>query len=261
MGVNAAVEHASVVTALVLFDIDGTLVAPNGAGRAALLATGTQLFGESFTVEGLDPSGKLDPAIFEELAARHPHVDLRGRSGEFQRHYLAAMRSQTHRMRALPGASAALTRLAREPGVVLGILTGNLPAVATLKLVATGLTPAGAADPFAVRVHGDEAAQRADLVPLALQRLHQRRGEVRPIRPVVVGDTPRDVEAAHAHGAPVLAVATGRWSSDALQAAGADRVAPDLVDLTPLLELIALVRSTETVPPQADAGPPGASGG
>ena len=58
---------------------------------------------------------------------------------------------------------------------------------------------------------------------------------------VVVGDTPRDVEAAHAAGAVAVGVATGRSSRDELHAAGAEHVFDDLSDPR---RLVAGVRST-----------------
>lgn len=234
------------LTALVLFDIDGTLVTAGGAGRRALLEAGTALFGDAFSVDGLDPSGKLDPAIFQELADRLPGLDLRGRAQAFHRHYLAAMRREVRTLRALPGAGATLQRLAAEESVALGVLTGNFREVAAMKLEAAGLAGPGR-DPFAVRVHGDEAPDRAALVPLALGRFRERFGAAAgtPL-PLLVGDTPRDVEAGHAYGAAVLGVATGRWSAADLRDAGADRVVPDLRDPRPLLELLA--HTLETTP-------------
>lgn len=227
---------------LVLFDIDGTLVTPGGAGRRALLAAGTGLFGEAFSLAGLDPSGKLDPAIFDELVALHPQLDLRGRAEAFQHAYLDAMRREVLELRPLPGVPALLRRLARLPGVALGVLTGNVRTVARLKLEAAGLAPAGR-DPFLVRVHGDEADDRAALVPLALRRYREVRGGP-PAGLLLVGDTPRDVEAGRAHGVPVLAVATGRWPAEALATAGADRVVPDLRDPAPLLQMLGVFGAT-----------------
>jgi phosphoglycolate phosphatase-like HAD superfamily hydrolase len=55
---------------------------------------------------------------------------------------------------------------------------------------------------------------------------------------VIVGDTPRDVECARAHGCVSFAVATGKYGVDDLRAAGADSVVPDLSDPGPLLALI-----------------------
>jgi len=63
-------------------------------------------------------------------------------------------------------------------------------------------------------------------------------GPVDPRRVVIVGDTPRDVECAHAHGCFAFAVATGRYSAEALAAAGADRVVADFRDPTPLFEIL-----------------------
>ncbi len=47
----------------------------------------------------------------------------------------------------------------------------------------------------------------------------------------VVGDTPRDIEAARANSLPVIAVATGRYTFDELLALGPDVCATSLADL------------------------------
>ncbi len=233
---------ADLPRALVLFDIDGTLVTAGVAGRRALLEAGTTLYGDAFSLAGLDPSGKLDPAIFDELAELQPHLDLRARRATFHERYLAAMRREVHGLRPLPGVVDVLARLRREPRVALGVLTGNVREVAALKLAATGLARPGGPDPFAVRLCGDDGPTRADLVALAAAR-YAATGEG-PARLLLVGDTPRDVEAGRAHGVPVLGVATGRWSAEALAEAGADRVAADLRDPTPLLEMIGTALGT-----------------
>jgi phosphoglycolate phosphatase-like HAD superfamily hydrolase len=51
---------------------------------------------------------------------------------------------------------------------------------------------------------------------------------VEPARVYVVGDTPRDMAAAKAAGAVAVAVASGKYSVEALAAAGADHVLPSL---------------------------------
>jgi phosphoglycolate phosphatase-like HAD superfamily hydrolase len=53
-----------------------------------------------------------------------------------------------------------------------------------------------------------------------------------------VGDTPRDVECAHVHGAICIGVATGPYSYDALLQAGADHVVPDLTDPDAVLQFL-----------------------
>jgi phosphoglycolate phosphatase len=54
----------------------------------------------------------------------------------------------------------------------------------------------------------------------------------------LIGDTPLDVECAHAHGCIAFAVATGHHGVGELRAAGADVVVADFSDPEPLFELL-----------------------
>ncbi|NJP43123.1 HAD hydrolase-like protein [Actinacidiphila epipremni] len=124
---------------------------------------------------------------------------------------------------ALPGASLLLDSLAGSAGVVQTVVTGNVRAVAEIKLGVFGLDrhiewTAGA--------FGEDADERADLVRLALRRA----GDVPPDQAVLLGDTPADVAAGCAAGVPVIGVATGRSTTADLEAAGATRVLADLTD-------------------------------
>ena len=55
-------EHA----ALVLFDVDGTLIDARGAGRRALIDAGRALFGPAFTTDGVHFAGSIDALIIRE---------------------------------------------------------------------------------------------------------------------------------------------------------------------------------------------------
>jgi phosphoglycolate phosphatase-like HAD superfamily hydrolase len=74
---------------------------------------------------------------------------------------------------------------------------------------------------------GDDAEVRSDLVRVAIDRLSNGQ---RPHAVWVIGDTPLDIEAAHANGALALGVATGQRSVDELRADGGDIVLEDLSD-------------------------------
>jgi phosphoglycolate phosphatase-like HAD superfamily hydrolase len=60
----------------------------------------------------------------------------------------------------------------------------------------------------------------------------------------VVGDTPRDIDCAHAHGCFAFAVATGAYDTTALAEAGADLVVGNLADPSPLLDTVARLAAT-----------------
>src|SRR5262249_43337867 len=124
---------------------------------------------------------------------------------------------------ALPGVLTLLAQLRVDPRATLGLLTGNYAESGALKLRGVGIEP----DWFPIQAWGDRAATRPGLVPVALKQLTTAvpAGEV-----VVIGDTLRDVECAHANGCLCVAVGTGGTSVEALRAAGADVVVEDLRD-------------------------------
>ena len=55
---------------------------------------------------------------------------------------------------------------------------------------------------------------------------------------IVLGDTPLDIEGAHAAGARAIGVATGRFSVDELTASGADWALADLSDTAGVLRIL-----------------------
>jgi phosphoglycolate phosphatase len=90
---------------------------------------------------------------------------------------------------------------------------------------------------FAVGAFADDGPDRPSLVPFAMSRYSEHYG--RPIAPadvVLIGDTPRDVHAARAHGCRAVAVATGPYT--AAELCQADLVLDDLSCPAPLLEFL-----------------------
>ena len=122
---------------------------------------------------------------------------------------------------ALPGVTALLRRLQARSDVVLGLCTGNLERGAELKLTSAGLWSA-----FRFGGYGSDAEPRADVVRAAWRRA----SELGASEGVVIGDTPRDVIAAHDAGLPACGVATGRYSVHELAEHGAELVLPGFED-------------------------------
>jgi phosphoglycolate phosphatase-like HAD superfamily hydrolase len=211
---------------LLLFDIDGTLIRSetlavlNGFDRAF-----RQVFGIDQLVHRIDTSGMIDRQILAEIARLH------GRDPALEDVLAACQIIAEHcRMNpvtttVLPGVPE-LVGMLRETGYPLGVLTGNVQEVAWLKLRASGLD-----DTFQFGAFGDDADQRADLVPIALERARQTIGVDAPAdRTWIVGDTPRDIACARANGIRVIAVATGHWTAAQLAEHAPDALFPDLTD-------------------------------
>lgn len=124
----------------------------------------------------------------------------------------------------LPGVLELLDALAARADAAVGLLTGNFVRGARIKLGHFSLW-----DRFVLGAFGDDHVDRRDLVPVAIKEA-EGLGLV-PARVVVIGDTPLDIDCAHAHGATAVAVATGSYSREALMNAGADIAVETLAEL------------------------------
>ncbi len=228
---------------LVLFDIDGTLLHSNGLGRRALGRALAEHLHDPGVVDRVRFDGKTDPGIVAEVlrAAGVPHPDEPGRIGRILEIYVEHLEeeiagpSSGPEPRLLPGVLALLDRLAAEPRVLTGLLTGNVAAGADRKLRAVGLAPSR----FAVGAYGSDHARRDALPAIAASRAEPMLGH----RPqgadlVIIGDTPADVTCGASLGARALAVATGSYPASALEAAGAYRVFSTLEDCDTVCEAI-----------------------
>ena len=225
---------------LVLFDVDGTLLLTAGAGMRAMKRAAAELFGEAFRWDGIVTAGHLDPLIFAEAAVLNAIADHETHHATFRSRYLGALADELergrHAVRAMPGIHRALERLRTENRATVGLLTGNYPEAIPLKFGFVGIEPSW----FEITAFADDAPTRAGLVEVAIAKHAKRSGQpVDPRRVMIVGDTPRDVDCAHAHGCYAFGVATGGYDIAALRAAGADRVVADLDDPAPLFEVLA----------------------
>jgi phosphoglycolate phosphatase len=208
---------------LFLWDIDGTLVATGGAGMRALDRACTELFGIAGLEGKISAHGKTDPMLIDEIFRR-----FRGRDAEPHEHdrvlqrylqHLEAEVARSERYRIYPGVLESLA-VQETRGAAIGLATGNVARGAEIKLLRGDLWRR-----FPFGGFGSDAADRGALVARAIARAEAHAGRRFDRREVfVIGDTTRDVAAAHACGAVALAVATGPDRPDALRAAGADVV-------------------------------------
>jgi phosphoglycolate phosphatase len=225
---------------LLLFDIDGTLIATGGAGLRAMMRALRTVCDVPDEIHRVALAGRTDSIILRDvLSSTAQQLDhaLLGRIREtystFLRDELAASDGGPG---VLPGVPSLLAALGARRDVTLGLLTGNFPEAAEAKLRFYDLWHY-----FGWGAFGDDAYDRNDLLPVALERYRRRTStSIESDAVVIIGDTPRDVACARAGGARCISVATGIYSADDLRACGADAVLADLSDMSGFLTVAKL---------------------
>jgi phosphoglycolate phosphatase-like HAD superfamily hydrolase len=170
-------------------------------------STDTGILREAFNQAGISP----------EVLEAHTEAILEamGKTVAEQRHALDLVR--------MPGVEEVLRYLAGR-GALLGVATGNLEMIGWIKVEHAGLR-----EWFRFGGFSDHFPIRAELIGHAANKAREMAGAEAKI--CVVGDTPRDIEAARANSLPVIAVATGRYSFDELSELGPEVCTTSLADL------------------------------
>ena len=207
---------------LVLFDLDGTLLWTDGAGRRAIHRALVDVLGTPGPIEGFRFDGRTDGEIVRRLAEGAgiaPTDELLARVLD---RYVAFLREEiakpTQRTTVYPGVRELLDALEPRADCVLGLLTGNVREGAALKLDSGGL----ALERFRLGAFGSDSAHRPDLPAVAQRRAKEELAlDVSGHDIVIVGDTPADVTCGNGVGARSIGVATGSYSVAQLMEAGA----------------------------------------
>jgi beta-phosphoglucomutase-like phosphatase (HAD superfamily) len=213
---------------ILLFDIDGTLITTGGVGRRAIERAFDERYGRSdactsfrfdgmtdrliarqaLTILGVEPT---DAAIDDILAVyvRLLEVEVaRADVGQYRLH---------------SGIAEAL-RVAREHGAGVGLGTGNVREGARIKLSKVGIF-----EKFAFGGFGSDAEERGALIRHGAERgAEHLKQPLAKCRVVVIGDTPKDVDAAKSIGAESIGVGTGGFTAVDLRAHGATHAFPSL---------------------------------
>lgn len=222
--------------AIVLWDIDGTLLRTPGVGVRAFTSAVESVTGRPIALQRYDFGGKTDPLIALELLGALGLTDpalVDAVLAEVERTYGSLADELRATLVMLPGVPTLLSTCASlEVGQT--VVTGNIEIAARQKLAAGDIDVHLALD---CGGYGSDHHDRSELVRLALERLGRVRS-VDPARVWVVGDTPRDADCAAANGVHCLLVATGTYSYEQLSGLGADTVLRDLADVDAVLSIL-----------------------
>ncbi len=215
-----------------LLDIDGTLLRASGAGRRAFERALADHAGAPIdgAISTLRFDGMTDRGIVRESLALLGQPFAEAACDAILARYVAHLEGEIAApgFRVLPGVVALLEALTAR-GAAFGLCTGNVVAGARVKLRRGDLDRFFDWSPRGMHGFAEDGEARPRVVAAAVRRVSEALGRpVAPAEVLVVGDTPRDVWAAHEVGCPALCVATGNFDEAALREAGADAVAPDL---------------------------------
>lgn len=211
-----------------LFDIDGTLIHCSDAVHYfAFCHVLSSVAGKPVNLDGVTAHGNTDIGILRDAftLAGVPDHQWRAQLPQVCAEMCEFVESRHHELcvTALPGVEQVLRHLSSK-GAVLGLATGNLERIGRRKLQAARLLQL-----FDFGGWSDALERRQDVFERAVRRARALAGDDAHI--LVVGDTPADVQAAHVNQLPVMAVATGVYSFEQLEAENPEMCVHSLEEL------------------------------
>lgn len=224
---------------LLLFDIDGTLLKSNGAGRRAMNQSIAPMLGlDTLNLEGIDFGGRTDPQIIRDILMANglEQDEAEATLTEAINSFVVAY-SQTFQdeyVTALDGAVELVQALAEFQHIQLALLTGNVQPTAYIKVGGIGL-----ADYFPFGAFGSDHADRSYLPQVAVERALGYTGHTfREKDIVIIGDTKHDILCGRHLNVMSIAVSTGHYNSEDLSQYNPDYLLDDLSDTEKIIELI-----------------------
>lgn len=200
---------------VVFFDIDGTLLMTNGAGKKAIESCLSDHFKVNNPNADIDYGGRTDMSLIRELfqlnGLKEPTIDD---ISLFFGDYVARLKAelQISGSTILPGVAQLLSALEADDRYELGIITGNIEEGAEAKLSHHNIQ-----NFFRFGGYGNRMPKRDDIARegLAAAEDHLDR-KLDGKQCLVIGDTPHDIICSRAIGAYSVAVGTGYSNHESL---------------------------------------------
>ena len=214
---------------LVLFDIDGTLILTGGAGIKAFAEAFTEEFNLPHATESIEFAGRTDRGLACQVFRANQIEPTQANFDRFTEAYTQRLAKYlpADNTQPLPGVIELLDAIETMPAPpVLGLLTGNLPFGAELKLTHYHLWHR-----FEFGAFGDTTEDRNVIAQSAFENAQGQFSNLSPSEILIIGDTPADIHCAQSINARVLAVATGNFSEAQLADHQPTFLAPDLTGI------------------------------
>jgi phosphoglycolate phosphatase-like HAD superfamily hydrolase len=135
--------------------------------------------------------------------------------------------------RLLVGVEDILVELKTHKNIIIGLVTGNIEAIAYAKLKHLKID-----EYFVLGGFGNISAIRSDLVKDAIRKAEEKFGKIDKKDVFVIGDTIGDIAAARGAGTKVISVCTGDQTMEILNSKNPDYLFKNLSDTKKVLEVI-----------------------
>ncbi len=216
---------------LVCFDIDGTILSTNGAGRRAIHRALVDVLGTAGPIDTFRLDGRTDGEIVRRLAeaaaVSHDDATVDRVIDRYVEHLREEIARPGYATAVYPGVRDLLDVLEERTDCVIGLLTGNVARGAAAKLRSADLD----FERFRVNAFGSDHHVRSELPAVAQRRARELLGHhVAGADVVIIGDTPADVQCGRGIGARAIGVATAAYTVEQLMEAGAYAAFGDLSD-------------------------------
>jgi len=222
-----------------LFDIDGTLLKGGNKTHADSFnfALHTVYYQPTASIKEIQIHGMIDTQILIEIVKLHGVSEKEAKSKMDDATKAMACYFDEHKETGtfvvLNGVKDILEKLKKNQ-IPIGLLSGNVEEIGWSKMERAGIK-----DYFTFGAFGNLAFKRVDLIKIVQKRLEKMTNSEIPLKHfVIIGDTPLDILCAKAGGIEVIAVATGAYSTDELQKAGADLVVTTLYETDKILSFL-----------------------
>jgi phosphoglycolate phosphatase len=221
---------------LVLFDIDKTLLVGSRFHYNALKNALSEVYGIEDPKSIKNMQGMTDLKIICTTLSME-NIDLKTiKNGldecmelMYQNYKITLQKNE---LTVLDGVNQLLEDL-KHHRIPIGLVTGNMQAIAWLKLEKVGLDQY-----FQFGGFGDRVLKRSDLVKNAITDSQKTLGLIDKKNIFLIGDTPRDIIGGQKCDVNTIGVATGDFSVEELFTAGADFVIEDLKDTLRIMNII-----------------------